>query len=404
MFAMRRIVVLDHLDHFKIEISAAEVDAIDVVEEINGVHTLTISTTKLHLTVGDRVLSPRQRASQYSTSRRYDEWVVQGVKSKHDASGAIRADYTCIWFVQYDSTGMYIDTTVGVTPLEPSVLKTAREWFDATIGAQYSWQLVSGPSRMGAGAFYNTDGWDAMKKFLERWGGELDCYTEVSFVGETIGQLTRMINIPDALGRDKPTYRFDFGWDVENIERTVHDGVWGCRVVPLGKSSQTSGGGYTRRPTISSVNGGVPWLENPDVVPLVRRPSDGGFVWFNPTVFVKNDTYEQPSDLKAWAEEHLDELTQPKVTYKVNALALGEMGRIDSKIILGDTVAVVDKELSEGGLRIEIRVRRLEYSLLSEHIPVKITLGNENPSITNAMMATSQEVGVMRDQMDLQQT
>ena len=405
MFVMRRIVVLDHLDQFKCEIAPSDVDAIDVVEELNGPHTLTISSTNLHLTVGDRVLSPRDRATQYAQARDYSEWVVSGIKSRHDPSGSVRTEYTCIWFVQYDALTTYIDTTVGVTPFQESVLKTPTQWFEATIGSGDNtppWQLSRYPSTMAAASFYNMDGWECIKRFLERWGGELDCFTTAT-EGMTVMTSSRKLWIPDKMGRSTPVWRFDFGWDVENVERNVNEGAWGCRVVPLGKSTQTANGGYTRRPTISSVNGGVPWLENPSVVPLVRRPRPGGY-YIYPTVFAKNDVYEEPAELKAWAEEHLDELTQPKVTYKFDAVLTGEMGFDYSVIRLGDTVAVVDDELVEGGIRIEVRVRRMEYSLLSDTSPVKLTLGNETPSITNALQETNNEVGIIREQMDLQQT
>ena len=422
MYTMRRVVVLDHLDNFRAEISPRAVDAIDVIEELDGKHELKISTYSVHLTIGDRVLVAY--APDLNTSggdsyiSRYKEYVVYGIKSTHGRTGAIRTEYTCIWFLQYDSTGIYVDTTVGVTPCQPSVQKTASNWFTSTIGNTYeqsgstwtsngnpTWTFETSGVPDGSAAFYNTDGWETCKKFVERWGAEMDCHTDVYYDGRII----RYVVARGQLGSSEPVMRFDYGWDVKNIERTVHDGVWGCRVVPLGKSTQTENGGYSRRPTISSANRGVPWLENANMVPLVRRPkippegSSQSF-WFLPTVFVKNDTYEDPAELKAWAQAHLTELTQPKVTYKMDALSVGEMGLARSPVHLGDVVMVVDRTLVDGGIRVETRVVKMEYSVLGDHTPVKLTLGTASTSITNAMMATNDEVRVIREQLDLQQT
>ena len=426
MTPMRRIVVFDHYDTFKHEITPEEVTSIKVVEELNGPHTLTITSTSLHLTIGDVVMSPRARpVSERVESRnrvRVDlsSWTVYGIKSKHTRSGSVETEYTCIWSVQYDAMGVYVDATVGVTPCQTSVNKTARNWWDATLKDGYvepgitnsnnpSWELTSATSEQASASFYNMDGWEAVKRFLERWGGELDSWVR-KYMPSTIDD--RYYVAPKArLGSSTPVMRFDYGWDVSNVERTVKDGVWGCRVIPLGKSTQTANGGYTRRPTISSVNGGVPWLEaDQATVNEVRRrkvsPSSnpsGVYYWY-PTVFVKNDTYEDPADLKAWALENLATLTQPAVTYKMDAITLGEMGYDHSKLHLGDAVTVVDSEIVEGGMRIQTRVVRLEWPMLGEYQPTKLTLGTEAPSITNALQETNSEVGVIREQLDLQQT
>lgn len=410
---MRRIIILDHNDAFKHEVSTGDVDALDVVEEINGNHTLTISTTTLRLTIGDKVLAPRTQAS--SAFRLFSEWVVYGAKTTHDRSGAQRTEYTCIWFVQYEAMGVYVDTSVGVVPFQTSTPTSASNWFAGTLAHvdgendNPTWELLQSLPTMASSTFYHMDGWECIKRFVERWGGEIDGETTVMSVLAG-GPSKRQFIISPRLGRSSPTARFDFGWNVDNIERTVHDGVWGCRVVPLGKSTQTENGGYTRRPTIESVNNGVPWLQNGSVVTSVVRPqaptSEHPDVIpnFYPTVIVKNDVYEDPAELKAWALEHLEELTTPKVTYKVSVVDLGEMGYKSSQIQLGDTVMVVDKELAEGGLRIKVRVQRIEYSMIGDNRPVKLTLGNANPSITTTLQDNTNAIGVIREQLDLQQT
>ena len=429
MFVMRRIVVFDHLGDFKHEITPAEVDEIKVVEEINGPHTITISSTRLHLTIGDTVMMPREHAvyesSQEGARIKCDlsSWTVYGIKSRHERSGAVRTEYTCIWSIQYDATGVYVDSTVGVTPCQESVNKLPSVWWAATLKDGYgstagggisnnnnpAWELYLPVDAVASASFYNMDGWESVKRFLERWGGELDSWVRKYFPTGTDDRY--FVSPTGRLGSEEPVMRLDYGWDVENVERTVKDGVWGCRVIPLGKSTQTEGGGYSRRPTIESVNNGVPWLEaDSATVTAVRRKKTppaanptGSYYWY-PTVFVKNDVYEDPADLKAWAQAHLAELTQPSVTYKVDALSLGDMGLDTSKLRLGDTVAVVDSEIVEGGMRLTTRVVRLEYSLLGENQPTKLTLGTESASITNALQATNGEVAVIREQMDLQQT
>ena len=558
MWKMRRVVVLDRLDAFKHEICPDEVEQLKVVEEINGTHTLTIITTSLHLTVGDKVLVPRSQAAYESSAAGakikcdMNCWVVYGIKSKHTRSGVVKTEYTCIWSVQYDAMGVYVDATVGVTQFEKSVNKLPSEWWAATLKDGYvepgitnsnnpSWELYLPINAAGSASFYNMDGWEAVKRFLERWGGELDSWVRKYFPVDVDDRY--FVSPADHLGSEEPVMRLEYGWDVKNVERTVQDGVLGCRVIPLGKSTQTEGGGYTRRPTIAEVNSGIPWLSAPTAtVNSVRRKKtppasnqSGTYYWY-PTVFVKNDTYEKPADLKAWAEAHLDELMEPKVTYKMDALMLGDMGLDSSKLHLGDTVTVVDREmegsysethaygwwepipmtdnayvrtnqsnntvisldptpaepteekhyrcavvpvqpndsfiisavgasypravawvgpdrklltktaanderidyewqagdptnvgylvindvsltqytsykwttanrtLTNSGMRLTTRATRLEYSLLGENQPTKLTLGTASASITSAMQRTNNEVAVIREQMDLQQT
>lgn len=361
-----RIMVFDRLDSYLCDIDPTQIMDATYVDAINGEHSVTI-TTKQELSKTDRLVV-RDRMGVWH------EYVVYGIEETHDAR-----EYYCIWSLQYDLMGTFVDDQYGcgIVPGHASVPQTPRKGLECALEGTTRWAIGTITVTTAASAsFYRRSGWEGIKTVLEKWGGELSATITVGQEG-VIG---RAVNLLTHVGTANATRRFDYGHDVTEIKRTVDDDVWPCRIVPLGKSQATENGGYTRRPDIAEVNGGIKWLQDDEVVPYTRIPAPNG-TWEYPTVIIENDTYEEPADIKAWALEHISEYTRPKVSYEASVVQLTQAGMNPHGVALGDNVAVVDRTFCDGGLRITARVVKVVGNLLDAS-DTKLTIGNAIESLS----------------------
>lgn len=387
MHDMQRIMVFDRLDAYVCDIDPAQVLSATVTEEVNGEHSLTLTTLQ-ELEQTDRVLLQDGMGT-------WHEYVVLGIKSERPQGEAVAREYYCVWSIQYDLSATYINDQFGcgVVPGHTSVPQTPRRALECALAGTSRWQIGTiTVTTQAAASFYRRSGWEGLQTVIERWGGELQATIEVSLGGVT----ARRVDLLEHVGRSDATRRFDYGHDLAKIKQTVHDEVWPCRIVPLGKSVETEAGGYTRRPGIESVNDGVEWLQDDDVAPLVRVPDgDGG--WEYPTAIVKNDTYELPADLKAWAVAHISEYTRPRVTYEANVAQFAQAGLDPHGVALGDEVVCVDRTFCEGGLRITARVVKIKRDLLDPS-SMELTIGNAQTTLAGQLSAIAGDVTALGDE------
>ena len=377
---MQRIMVFDRTDAYRFDIDPLQVLDATTKEEVNGEHSLTLTTLQ-ELEKTDRLL-------MLDGMGRWHEYVVLGIEEKHTAGGAVQHEYYCVWSLQYDLSATFINNQFGcgVVPGHASIPQPARRGLECALEGTSRWVIGTiTVTAQASASFYRRSGWEGLQTVVERWGGSLAATITVS----TTGVVGRAVDLLAHEGTEVPTRRFDYGADVTGIKRTVSDDVWPCRIVPLGKSMETEEGGYTRRPSIESVNGGVMWLEDADAVPLVRIPNGSGG-WEYPTAIVKNDTYEQPADLLAWATEHIGDYTRPIVTYEADVAQFERAGLSAHGVALGDEVVVVDRTFGSAGLRITARVMRIEASLL-DPAQQKLTIGNAKSTLAGQLseLATS---------------
>ena len=385
---MVRIIVHDHADAYVCEMDPAQVASATIIEAVNGEHSLTITTAQ-ELGKGDR-LTVRDAMG------RWHEYVVLGIESRHAEGGLVLHEHYCVWSLQYDLSGTYINNQYGcgVVPGKPSVPQTARKALECALGGTSRWTIGTvSVTTMSSASFYRRSGWDGLKTVLERWGGELQATITVS----ATGVVTRAVDLLQHVGKSTATRRFDYGADLTGIRRTFADDVWPCRIVPLGKSVETDAGGYTRRPSIESVNGGVAWLQDDAMVPSVRVPNGSGG-WEYPTVIVKNDTYEDPADLKAWATAHIRDYTTPTVSYEANVAQFAEAGLDPHGVALGDEVAIVDRTFGEGGLRLAARVTKIKRDLM-DPARAELTIGNADVSLAAQLGDITREVQELASQV-----
>ena len=384
---MARVMVFDHLDSFICEIDPSKVMSLGYTNEINGEHSLTIETTQeLHKT--NRVLVQDSMGD-------WHEYVVLGITNTHKGGGgSVINEYYCTWSLQYDLSGTYIDTQVGLVPGHGSLPSPAREGLAAALSGTTRWTIGTvDVTVMSSASFYRRSGWDGIQQVIDRWGGEVGATIGV----ESGGVVTRQVDLLTHTGRTEATRRFDYGADVAGIKRTISDDVWPCRIVPLGRSNETEAGGYTRRPTIADANGGVVWLQDDAMVPYTRIP-DGQGGWEYPTAIVKNDTYEEPADIKAWGIEHIHEYTTPIVSYEVDVKQYERAGMNPHGVSLGDETVVVDATFGSEGLRIQTRVTKIKGDML-DPTATKLTMGNNRTSLANQLGSITRGIERLEGQL-----
>ena len=381
MRQITRMLVYDRNDVFLCEIDPWQVLSVPYVAEVNGEHSITIHTTQ-ELRKTDRILLRDEMGA-------YHEYVVTAPGAAHADGALVMYEHYCVWSLQYDLSGTYVNDEYGcgIVPGHESVPQAAVTALECALQGTARWQVgtVTVTTRAAA-SFYRRNGWKALGTVVERWGGELG----VTIAVDSDGVFSRSVDLLAHVGTETPTRRFDFGHDVRGITRDFGEDPWACRIVPLGKSSETEAGGYTRRPGIASVNDGVEWLQNDAVAPYVRVPDgQGGYEY--PMAIVENDTYEDPADVKAWALEHLDELTTPDVTYTVDLAQHEVAGMHPHGVAEGDEILMVDKTFGDEGLRFQLRVTRIEGDL-RDPSATRLTVGSPRQTLADQINAVSRQV------------
>ena len=385
---LSRIMVFNRLDAYVCDLDPARIIELRSVEEINGEHALTIVTT--------HQLDKTNRIVLNDGMGIWHEYVITGIVDTHETNQGVVTEYYCVWSIQYDLSCTFVNDQYGcgIVPGHASVMHPARDGLTIALSTTNRWQIGTiTVTSEAAASFYRRSGWEAIQTVLEKWGGELQATITV---GQD-GVVSRAVDLLAHVGASNATRRFDYGHDVASIKRTVSEDVWPCRIVPLGASQETDEGGYTRRPTIESVNDGVIWLEDSEAVPYTRIP-DGNGGWEYPTVIVENDTYEEPADLKAWALANISDYTRPKVTYEASVVQLARAGMNAHGVALGDEVVIVDREFGGDGLRISARVVKQECNLLDPSDTV-LTIGNITDKLSSQLSDLSRQVGEVAAQV-----
>ena len=342
---MRRVLIYDRFDAPVCELAQNDVFELLNHQEINGEHSLSITTTKV-LSQGDRVLMEDDRGY-------WHEWVIYGTDSLHESGGRPYGTYYCVWSVQPDLMGTRISAMPGVQSACP-----ASDAVTAVVSGTSRWTkgTVTNTNTGGA-SMYDTDGWTGMSTLLETWGGEVDVSITVGSTGVT----ARSVDLYSQQGDQTPKRRYDFGADLKSIRRTLEDGPLYCRITPRGKGEE-SGAGYGRKITIEDVNSGKDYLEYAPMVDLAKLP-DGNGGWEYPTLEIENSDCETPASLKAWAQSVIEECLVPKITYEVDVLQAACEGIDLQGVSLGDAVHIVDRKFN---LRLTGRVVMLERDEIAD--------------------------------------
>ena len=384
---MRRMMLYDRLGNPLGEL--AEADVFDAVlrEEINGEHSLEITTTRV-LDKGIRLLYEDGRS-------KWREFAVAGIDAEHASGERAIGTYYCVWSMQEDLQGVTVSVMPGVQSATPagtalsSLLSSQSRWARGTVTHMNT----------GGASMYDRSAWEALSTLVEVWGGEVDATISVDALQGVTG---RAVDLYSAQGEQDAYRRFDFGADLQSVKRTLADDPLYCRISPRGKGEETDAGGYGRKITIASVNGGVDWLEYAPMVDAAKLPDgQGGYQY--PTLIVENSDCETPTDLKAWAQEVLEQYCTPKVTYEIDVLQAGIEGVDVTGVSLGDAVQVVDRKFGGDGVRVQGRVRSIVTDLLNER-DVKITIGDAVESVAAKFASVGKSLAVMGNDLTTMST
>lgn len=363
-----RVMVFDPQDKFLFEIAPDDLFDGEQNEEINGQHSLTLTTTV--------VLRKEQRILTNDDTGKWYEHVVSGEDQRHQNGERPFGTYQCIWSLQHDMQVTTVNRMPGVqNPVQASFA------LDAALSGSKRW--VSGTvtqTSLAGASMYQMSGWQALSVLVTTWGGELDATIEV--MGKRI--TARKVDLYDKMGSQHVTRRFDYGRDLVGISRTVDESPVACRIIPRGKGEEV-GDGYGRKITIEDVNDGIEWLQNDDSAEDFKLPnSEGGYDY--PTVYVDNGSIEDPFELLQWGQSVLNDYTTPRVTYKSDVMQLAVAGMDAQGVALGDKVDTVDRAFEPVPLRVSGRITALKRNLKNKMLST-VTIGYMRASVVSGMSA-----------------
>lgn len=372
---MRRLLLYDRGGNPLGELAEADVFEATLREEINGEHSLEITTTQ--------VLEKGSRLLYKDAKNKWREFSVAGIDAEHASGNRAIGTYYCVWSVQEDLQGVTVSVMPGVqSPVTAgaaltSLLSSTSRWAKGTVT-----NTVTGGASM-----YDRSAWEALSTLIEVWGGEID----VSITVDTnTGVTSRLIDLYSKQGNQTVKRRFDFGHDLQSVKRTYTDEPLYCRISPRGAGEETDAGGHGRKITIESVNSGRDYLEYSPMVSIARLP-DGSGGYEYPTLIIENSNCKTPTELKTWAQSVLEESCTPKVSYSIDVIQAGIEGVDFNGISLGDAVQVVDQMFSSEGIRIEGRVLSITTDLLNER-DIELEIGYALSSISSKFEGVAKSI------------
>ena len=340
-------------------------------EEINGENILEIITLDVSIQKEYRIL--------YKSIYGYwNEFIVKGIEEEHTNEGIERTLYCENSF--YETIGDYVEDKRpnGVTAniaLENALLTTRWE--------------VGQVDDLGINStnFYHISAKEAVQKVAEIWQGEIRARVTVSGTKITHRYIDLFAQRGNYLGK-----RFTYTKDMESITKTIHRDDVITALYGYGKGEELESGGHGRRIDFAEINDGLAYVENIEARDIWGRNNGDGT---KAHIFgkVEFDDCEDPVELLELTQAKLQELSEPAITYEAKVIDLKAFGFEHEGVELGDTVAVIDKELD---IRVNARVIKIVRDLL-EPENNDIILGNFMPNITDLWSKQGEYINNFRD-------
>ena len=334
---------------------------------IAAIHTEALDgTDELQITCLDE-LSKNDYIVWQDRDNTWHEHIVNSVKRGHDNTGKPLTLASCINSIA-ETWDDYVEDkrpSGTVTTALNSILETSR-W-------------VAGTSTQGGTAshvFYHKSVRECINELVETWGGELETQLTCTAAGVT----QRKVVVSAQRGNQDSAKRFTWTKDLVSITRDALDENPKSRIYAYGKGVETENGGYGRRLTIESVNGGKKYVEDAAATQLFGHPMNDGTIAPACGIYI-NEQCESATQLKAEAQAALADAIVPKVSYTANVIDLVAFGRTWEGVGLGDVVAIIDTEFSDEGLRLRGRVSRLERDLMT--YDTTVTFGTLYDALTS---------------------
>ena len=242
---------------------------------------------------------------------------------------------------------------------------------------------LGAPGGQAAISFYHETMWKAVCDLSTAAGMEVARSYAKPAGGEDTVIPTASIGLVGQLGASTlPPRRFDYGYDLTGCSRTITADPVYTRMHGYGKGLKTDAGGYSRKLTFASINGGKNYVDLADTAyagewnfpdPAHKRtlPRTGVY---------ENANCEDAKQLLAETKNALLTASRPIISYELTVTATGglDTGAPNGRPVeLGETVQVVDAQL---GLRLTARVSRKVTDLLTGRST--ITLGAQGESFT----------------------
>lgn len=196
----------------------------------------------------------------------------------------------------------------------------------------------------------------AIRRIPTVYGGELQ-----------FDNIHRKVNLLKQVGQDNGVL-FAYGKNIDDVKRIADTRDLATRLYPYGANGLS----------ISAVNNGLEYIENYRWYDTTGKPRQ------MKVATLKNEKIGNPSYLKYWAEQQLERMSWPKLTYEVSVKHFG-----DEPLNLGDIVTVYDRELD---LNLKVRVAQRNYNVLE---PWKTTVQLDSALYTLADQLTGAEGGTV---------
>lgn len=215
--------------------------------------------------------------------------------------------------------------------------------------------------------FYHTSAREAIQDTVETWGGELE--TEIVISGDEVS--TRKVNLLAQRGADSGK-RFTYTKDLISVIRTVDVGDVVSALYGYGKGEETDTGGYGRRLSFGSINGGKDYLEDATALAMWGRPNGSGRTHaYGSVVF---EDCEDKAELLRLTRAEFERRKVPRVSYECDVIDLESAGMTHEGVDVGDTVYIIDKGFTPE-LRVQGRVAKIERDAITGEAQT-VTVGN----------------------------
>jgi len=329
-------------------------------QEVNGEHYIDITTTR-ELEKGDLVYVT---SDVDGITREYTVWSG----SEPHSQDLIARTYRCVWSLQ----GILSGVTSSTMPSN----KTARQALESLLTDTDAFAIGTvEPTTTASASFWRMSAWEGLAELVKNWGGEVTC---------DYANGTRTVNLLNRIGQDGA---FTFYWgssEIESIERKTADGPEVCRIIPLGAATETDAGGYGRKVDITSVNGGIPYLEDSQ-----KASEMAGDPQPTATLYVENPEITEPADLKAWGLGIIEKYTRPAPEYDVRLVE--RYARAGGYVpALGDSGAIIDSEM---GISLQARVYAITVDELAQSVKAELSTAQTVEGALAQLVSASQTLG-----------
>ena len=364
-------------------------------EELNGEHSLTITTTK-HMDVGTRALT-------YHKDDRWREWVVDEPSETHEEGDHSVGTYHLCWSLQYDLQTVYDDEVrqYGMSQSGASASSVVDGVFYGTKRWRFGHTDITAKAKS---IVFNTNqsAWEKLNTVVKRFGGEIDVFIKV----DDTGVVDRTVNLYKHVGSEVADRRLEWDHNLTSITRTPDPGPYYCQIIPQGNGeTEDCDDGETTYQTFLEIDGcrsysdgdgirhdsGSRYLRDTEAE-MLFRVSDGHGGWEYPKTAVSYSTDDE-DELFELAKADILFHTRPNISYTGDVANFNLAGMDTDELGLGDEVQIVDMGFNvEFPLRTQERIIKMEIDELGID-DAKLSIGQLIPDIERNIATIIKTVG-----------